>query len=189
MADANAVRERWTALVSRLTEGAFLYNFYDQPVANLFMDARQWGTDALALLDERGATIAERDNEIERLNEWESIQNQRIRKLLGERDAVRAELSVAQADLAASAGILSRCVQILGCEHLGEVPAEVEALRADAMRADRGTPHKCPRCDGKGGWNDPSGSSVMGIWRACQTCMGSGVLWSRAAIAEQEKGK
>lgn len=39
---------------------------------------------------------------------------------------------------------------------------------------DKGTPHKCPICNG-GGLSNTSSTSVF---EACTSCMGSGILWS-----------
>lgn len=52
-----------------------------------------------------------------------------------------------------------------------KVNAAVERRVAERLAADRGTPHKCPVCDGKGyrRWvNSP-----------CPTCKGDRILWSR----------
>lgn len=42
------------------------------------------------------------------------------------------------------------------------------------VKPDRGTPHKCPRCDGTGSLMRVTSSSY-----ACTTCLGTGILWSR----------
>lgn len=56
---------------------------------------------------------------------------------------------------------------------VSELPDAVPPAAAPPLSPDRGTPHKCPVCDGKGR------IGIMGADR-CPTCKGERILWSRA---------
>ena len=59
----------------------------------------------------------------------------------------------------------------------------VAALQA-VQTVDRGTPHKCPICDGTGVDPRPAMGTIL---PTCPTCCGERVLWSNTFPAQEEQ--
>ena len=63
------------------------------------------------------------------------------------------------------------------CGEMDTKIIDAQPLPPPPAPPDRGTPHKCPRCNGLGEIEKQYSSTVQ--LQACTTCFGTGILWSR----------